>query len=68
MASSSHLKPGEKGGITTRLETLNRAGLVVKTIEVVSNDPGRPKVILTLKAEIQGRNQAASPQQTTGPQ
>ena len=60
MASSSHLKPGEKGSISTRLETLNRAGFVVKTVEVVSNDPGRPKVVLTLKAEVKGKDQTAS--------
>lgn len=60
MASSSHLKPGEKGSIRARLDTQNRAGFVVKTVEVVSNDPGRPRVILTLKAAVKG---PVSPQQ-----
>jgi hypothetical protein len=63
MASLSHLKPGEKGSITARLDTRNRAGVIVKTVEVVSNDPGRPKAILTLKAEVKGKEHPASPQQ-----
>ncbi len=62
MASSSHLKPGEKGSITATLDTRNRAGFIVKTIEVVSNDPDTPKVVLTLKAEVTAKDNAASPQ------
>lgn len=60
MASSSHLKSGEKGSITARLDTHDRTGLIVKTVEVVSNDPERPKVILTLKAEVKGPERPAS--------
>jgi len=52
MASSSHLKSGEKGIITARVSTLMKIGLTSETIEVVSNDPKRPKVMLTLKANI----------------
>jgi hypothetical protein len=63
MASSSHLKPGEKGSITAILDTRNRAGFIVKTVEVVSNDPDTPKVVLTLKAEVKGKDNPASPQQ-----
>ena len=52
MASSSHLKQGEKGMITARVSTVMKSGPLEETIEVVSNDPKRPKVILTLEATV----------------
>ncbi len=52
MASSSRLKPGEKGRITARVSTLLKKGLVTETVEVVSNDPKRLKAILTLQATV----------------
>jgi hypothetical protein len=52
MASSSHLNPGEKGGIIARVDTGGRKGLVHKTVKVLSNDPGRPVVSLSLRAMI----------------
>jgi hypothetical protein len=52
MASSSHLKQGEKGKITAKISTVGKKGLTVETIEVVSNDPKSPKEILTLQATI----------------
>jgi hypothetical protein len=52
MASSSHLKPGEKGSLTASVDTRNRAGTTVKSVEVFTNDPDRPRVVLTLKADI----------------
>jgi hypothetical protein len=52
VASSSHLKAGEKGAITARVSTLMKKGFTTETIEVVSNDPKRPKVILILQATI----------------
>jgi hypothetical protein len=63
MASSSHLKPGEKGSLTATVDTHNRMGLTVKTVEVFTNDPERPKVVLTLKADIKGKARPMSPQQ-----
>lgn len=66
MASSSHLKPGEKGKITAQLDTRNRDGLITKTIEVVSNDPVNPRIILTLRAEVNGKGRPAFPQQPSG--
>jgi len=52
MASSSHIKPGEKGiiNVTVDVETAN--GMLVKSVSVHSNDPERPKVTLTIKADI----------------
>ena len=52
VASSSHLKPGVKGAITAKVSTFNKTGLTVETVEVLSNDTKRPKVILTLRAII----------------
>jgi len=52
MASSDHLKPGEKGKITARIDTQGRMGSLSKSIRVVSNDPRNPTVILSLKATI----------------
>jgi multisubunit Na+/H+ antiporter MnhE subunit len=52
MASLSHLKPGEKGRITATVDTANRKGLLIKSIDVMSNDTKRPKITLTLKAEV----------------
>jgi len=51
MAGSSRLKPGERGSITVRVDIGDRIGKIVKTVEVFSNDPERPKVTLTLKAD-----------------
>ena len=63
MASSSRLKPGEKGSLTATVDTRNRMGLTVKTVEVFTNDPDRPKVVLTLKADIKGKELPASSRQ-----
>jgi hypothetical protein len=52
MASSSHLKHGEKGVIVAKMSTVGKKGLIVETIEVISNDPKRPKEVLKLQATI----------------
>jgi hypothetical protein len=52
LAGSSHLKPGEKGRIVVHISTLGRQGDAVETVEVVSNDPKRPKVTLTVRARL----------------
>ncbi len=52
MASSSQIKPGEKGSINVTVDVGNANGTLVKSISVYSNDPARPKVTLTIKAEI----------------
>jgi len=52
MASSSHLKPKEKGKIITKVDIKGRTGSLSKSIQVFSNDPKRPVVNLSLKAMI----------------
>jgi len=52
MASSSHLKPGEQGRIVAKVATAYRSGILHKSIDVLTNDPKRPRVILALKGRI----------------
>lgn len=52
MASSSHLKPGEQGRIVAKVATAYRSGILHKSIDVFTNDPKRPRVILALKVRI----------------
>jgi hypothetical protein len=63
MASSGHLRPGERGSLAARVDTHGRRGLLVKTIEVLSNDLQRRRVVLTLKAEVREAKTAGTPQQ-----
>jgi len=50
MASSSHLKPGERGKIVAKIYSNGVIGGINKTVEVFSNDSKRPVVTLFLKA------------------
>lgn len=46
------IAPGESGRVPLRLETAQFTGPIVKTATVVTNDPQRPDIVLTLKASI----------------
>jgi len=61
MASSSRLKPGERGRFTARLNTKGMRGMVLKTVEVLSNDPERPKVVLTIRADVKAPGTPSPP-------
>ncbi len=52
MVSSDHIKPGEKGTITAKIDIQGKRGLLSKSIRVFSNDPLKPTVTLSLKATI----------------
>jgi hypothetical protein len=52
MASSSHLKQNEKGRITVKIDTAQKKGMLIKTVDILSNDPHTPKATLTLKADV----------------
>jgi len=52
MASSSQLKPGEKGKIIAKINIKGRVGSVSKGVQVFSNDPKRSSVTLFLNATI----------------
>jgi hypothetical protein len=53
MASSGHLEPGETGEITAKVNTKGKSGKFHKTVRVLSNDPERPEVVLSLKAMVE---------------
>jgi len=52
MASSSRIKPGEKGSIEVAVDVQHYNGKISKEIMVLSNDPARPRAVLRLVAEI----------------
>jgi hypothetical protein len=56
MASSSHVKPNEKGIITVKVNTASRKGLIVENVEVVNNDSLQTQVTLTIRANVMDVN------------
>lgn len=48
MASSDHLKPGEKGVIKVKVDTRLKSGPVYRTVQVESNSPENPLTILSV--------------------
>jgi len=52
MASSSHVKPDDKGVIAVKVNTAGRKGLIVENVEVMSNDPLRTQITLTIRAFV----------------
>ncbi|PIQ93240.1 MAG: hypothetical protein COY75_07960 [Nitrospirae bacterium CG_4_10_14_0_8_um_filter_41_23] len=53
MASSSRLKPGEKGNIIAKIGIKGRAGSISKSVQIFSNDPEKKVLTLILRATIQ---------------
>lgn len=53
MASSARLKPGQMGKIIATVDTRGKIGRIVKTIEVLSNDRLREKVILKIVLDVE---------------
>ncbi len=52
MVSSDRLAPGEKGEIRVTLRTDRKKGFISRTVQVRTNAPLRPLVILSLKAKV----------------
>ncbi len=52
MASSSRLKPGEKGKIRVAVDIRGKFGNIMKTVQVQTNDPQRPQTTLSMKMKI----------------
>jgi len=52
MASSSRLKPGEKGKIKMSVDIRGKFGSIYKTVQVQTNDPQRPQTTLALKMNV----------------
>ncbi len=52
LVGSSQLKPGEAGAVIARLETHGRMGPVVKSIDIITNDPIYPVAYFEIRAYI----------------
>lgn len=48
MASSDHLKPGEKGIIKVKVDTRLKSGPVYRTVQVETNSRENPLTILSI--------------------
>lgn len=53
LASKESLKPGEKGNIEVTFNTRGYSGEVSKYVYVYTNDPGNPRVMLSVSAHIE---------------
>lgn len=54
----SKLNPGESTRITVKLDTSMKQDQVTKTVDVDSDDPARPKVILSMYMDVANRHKA----------
>ncbi len=52
MVSSDRLDPGEEGRIKVTLRTYRKRGFLSRTVQVRTNDPERPLVILKVRAKV----------------
>lgn len=52
MVSSDHIAPGGEGTIKAVVQTDNERGIITKTVQVRTNSPERPLVILRLRARV----------------
>lgn len=52
MTGSSHVKPKEKGAVVVKVNTSGKTGPLVENVEVMTNDPKRPEITLTIRALI----------------
>jgi len=52
MASSSRLKPGEKGKIRVSVDIRGKLGTIYKTVQVRTNDPNAPQTTLAVRMSI----------------
>ncbi len=50
--SDKVIHPGGVGKVTASLDTSHYKGVVTKTVQVRTNDPGTPPVVLQLKADV----------------
>jgi cytochrome c5 len=53
MASSSRLKPGERGKIKAAIDIKGKLGKIFKTVKVYTNDPKKPVTTLSLRLSIE---------------
>jgi hypothetical protein len=61
MASSDHLKPGEKGIIKVRVDTRLKNGPIYRTVQVQTNSPDNPLIILSVMVTVDAPQGPALP-------
>lgn len=52
MASSSRLKPGEKGKLKLSVDIRGKFGTIYKTVQVNTNDPKTPQTVIAIRMTI----------------
>lgn len=52
MVSSDRLKPSEQGSLVATIDTRGRIGEMNKSIQINTNDPARPSIVLYLKITV----------------
>lgn len=52
MVSSDHIGPGGETEIQVKVETRGKRGKITKTVQIQSNDPKRPLVVIRLYADV----------------
>lgn len=55
MASSSHLKPEEKGKISVSVDVRGKSGKISKTVRVYTNDPKKPITTIFVSMHVKDR-------------
>lgn len=55
MASSSRLKPGDRGKIKISVDIRGKLGTIYKTVQVHTNDPGSPQATIGVRMVIKDR-------------
>ncbi|OGW28163.1 MAG: hypothetical protein A2X59_13235 [Nitrospirae bacterium GWC2_42_7] len=55
MASSSHLKPGEKGKISVSVNNNGKSGNISKTIQIYTNNPKKPVTTISVAMRVKDR-------------
>ena len=60
MASSGRLEPGEEGKIGVRVDIKGKTGTLKKTVQVYTNDPQNPVIVLNVSLVVGSRQAPGS--------
>ena len=67
-AGQGPIKPGESDTVDVFIDTSGKKGRIAKTVQVTSNDPDSPVVVLVLRADIQTAAPLPAPVVSNTPQ
>jgi hypothetical protein len=59
--SAKQIKPGQNGQIEVNVDTAGLAGSIDKSVNIITNDPNRPTVSLSIRADVQPEISVSSP-------